>query len=168
MIEFHEIPKLIFKAAIISYKIYVLNIKENCLTWQLSLKFTKTLRTTIILIMCKKFCQICYSFISANANLSNFSCHFWKHESVFLQILPQFSLLSNIPPLYIFSFNITYFSQRSQLKSKFFIFSSPRGQISHVKFEMKSQFLLKFCIILHCHCHNSFVSFKLIHFLLWT
>ena len=61
--------------------------------------------------------------------------------------------------------------QRSQLKSKFIRFSSAQVknfQISHVNFEMTCQFLFKFCIILHCHTHNSTVNFKFIHFLFWT
>ena len=37
-------------------EIYVLNIEENYLTRQLSWKFTYTLRKTILLKMCKKFC----------------------------------------------------------------------------------------------------------------
>ena len=42
---------------------------KSYLTWQLSWKFTYTLRTTILLNMCKKFYWMCYSFISAYANL---------------------------------------------------------------------------------------------------
>ena len=108
---------------------------------------------------------MCYSFISAYANLPNSSCHFWKHKSVFFQILHKSSLPSNIISLYIFSSNI-YFGQRSQLKSKFFRFSFARVkicQISDVNFEMTSQFL--FFIVM---THSSAVNFKLIHFLLWT
>ena len=55
--------------------------------------------------------------------------------------------------LYFFSSNIIYFGQRSQLKSKFFRFSSAWveiRQIPHVNFGMTSQFPFKFCIILHC------------------
>ena len=42
----------------------------------------------------------------------------------------------------------------SLLKCKFWGFSSARvniRQIPHVNFELTSQFLVKFCIILHCH-----------------
>ena len=40
-------------------------------------------------------------------------------------------------------------------------------QILHVNFETTSQFLFKFCIILHCHDNSSSVNFKPIHILLW-
>ena len=46
------------------------------------------------------------------------------------------------------------FFKRSTLKWKFLRLSSARvkiRQIPHVNFEMTSQFLFKFCIILHCH-----------------
>ena len=135
MIWFHEIPKLILKATIMSYKYMYWTLKK---TTQLD-SFLGSL---------------CYSLISTYANLPNFSCHFWKHKSVFLQILYQSSVPSYIPPLYFFSSNIIYFGQISQLKSKFFRFLSARVKIRqtpHVKFEMTSQFLFKFCIILYCH-----------------
>ena len=44
--------------------------------------------------------------------------------------------------------------KRSPLKCKFLRFSSARvkiRQIPHVNFELTSQFLFNFCIILHCH-----------------
>ena len=105
---------------------------------------------------------MCYSLISAYANLPNSSCHFSKHKSVFLQILHQSSVPSNITPLYFFSSNIIYFGQKSQLKSKFFRFSSARvkiPQIPHVNFKMTSQFLFNFCIIPHCHDTQLFCTF---------
>ena len=41
-------------------------------------------------------------FQSVNKNLPNSSCHFRKHEPIFLQILHLSSLPSNITPLYFF------------------------------------------------------------------
>ena len=106
--------------------------------------------------------------ISAYADLPNSSCHFWKHKSVFLQILHQSSMPSNIAPLYFFSSHIIW-SGQSQLKSNFFRFSGVWVKICHiphVNFEMTSPFLFKFCIT--CHCHD-IRNFKLIQqFLLWT
>ena len=84
---------------------------------------------------------MCYSFISAYANLPNSSCHFLKHKSVFLQKY------------------IIYFGQRSQLKSNFFKFSSARVKIHQIPNVMS------FFIVM---THNSYVNFNLIHFLLWT
>ena len=83
----------------------------------------------------------------------------------------KFSVPSNITPLYLFSTNIIHFGQRRKLNSTFFRFSSARVkicQIPHVKFEMTSQFLFKFCIILQCHDTWLLCNFKLIYFLLWT
>ena len=84
---------------------------------------------------------MCYSFISAYANLPNSSCHFLKHKSVFLQKY------------------IIYFGQRSQLESKFFRFSSAQVKIHQIPLVMS------FFIVM---THNSSVNFKLIHFLFWT
>ena len=52
--------------------------------------------------------------------LLNSSCHFWKHMSVFLQIMHQYSVPSKITPLYVFSSNIIYFGQKQPIKCKIF------------------------------------------------
>ena len=59
-------------------------------------------------------------YFSARENLLNSSCHFWKHKSVFLQILHQYSVPSNITPLYFFSSNILYFGQKQLIKVQIF------------------------------------------------
>ena len=56
-------------------------------------------------------------------------------------------------------FYIIYFGQRSQLKSKFFRFSTARVKIRQILRVMS------FSIVM---THNSSVNFKLIHFLFWT
>ena len=56
------------------------------------------------------------------------------------------------------------------LKCKFLRSLSARVKIRqtpHVSFELKSQFLFKLCIIVHCHDTKLPVNFKLMHFLLW-
>ena len=59
-------------------------------------------------------------------NLANFSFHFWKHKSVFRQILHQYSVPSNITPLHFFSSNILYFGQKHPIKVQIFeIFECP-------------------------------------------
>ena len=66
------------------------------------------------------------------------SCHFSNHKSVF------FCLAQTIYTL------VT----RSQLKHKFFRLLSAQVKIyevPHVNFKTTSQFLFKFCVILHCH-----------------
>ena len=52
---------------------------------------------------------------SACVKLPNSSCHFWKHKSVFLQFLHQYSVSSNVTPLYFFSSNIIYFGQKQPI-----------------------------------------------------
>ena len=114
---------------------------------------------------------MCYWFISAYANLPNSSCHFWKHKSVFLQILHQSSMPSNITPLYFFSSKIIYFGQRSKLRSKFFRLSSAQVKICQIPMSIlkwqvnSSSSFASFFIVM---THNSSVNFKLMHFLLWT
>ena len=81
---------------------YILNIEENYLTWKPSWKFTHVLRKRILLKMYKTFCLMYSSFISAYANLPNFSYNFSKHRSLFLQTLHQSSMLSSVTPLYFF------------------------------------------------------------------
>ena len=65
---------------------------------------------------------------------------------------------NNIKLLYTYLAQTLYvLFKRSPLKCKFLRFSSARVkicQIPHVNFELTSQFLFKFCIILHCHDTN--------------
>ena len=82
--------------------------------------------------------------------------------SVFLQMLHQSSVLSNITLLYFFSSKITYFGQKEPIKVQIFGPFECSGQNSSncdVNFETASQFLVKLCIIFHVHVN-------LIHFLL--
>ena len=53
-------------------------------------------------------------------NLPNSSCHFWKHKSFFLQILHQYSMLSKITPMYVFSSNMLSFGQKQLIKVQIF------------------------------------------------
>ena len=99
--------------------------------------------------------QIFEIFECLGQNSSNSSCHFWKHKSVFLQMLHQYSVPSSKTPLYFFLHQtLCTLFKRSPLKCKFLRFLSAQvkiSQIPHVKFELTSQFLFKFCIIRHCH-----------------
>ena len=52
--------------------------------------------------------------------VSNSSCHFPNHKSVFLQILHYTLVSLNIAPLYFFSWNIIYFGQMQPIKVKIF------------------------------------------------
>ena len=63
-------------------------------------------------------------------NLLTSSCRFWKDHSVFLQILHQYSVLSNTTPLYFFSSNITYFGQKQPINVQIFEIFKCVGQNS--------------------------------------
>ena len=63
-------------------------------------------------------------------NFPNSSCHFWKQKSVFLQILHQYSVQSNITSFYFFSSNIIYFGQRMPIKVQMFEIFKCSGQNS--------------------------------------
>ena len=67
-------------------------------------------------------------YFSACENLSNSSCHFWKHKSIFLQILHHYSVPSNITLLHFLSQKYTLVKS-SQLKWKFFRFSGAQVKL---------------------------------------
>ena len=94
------------------------------------------------------------AFECPGENFPNSSCYIWKGKSVFLQILHQFSVPSNITPPFFFRSNI-YFGQKHSTKvCKALRFLSVRvkiHQILHANFGLTSQLLFKFFIILHCH-----------------
>ena len=69
-------------------------------------------------------------FKCSDENLLNSSCHFWKHKSVFLQMLHQYSVPSNKTPLYFFSSNIIYFVQKKPIKVQNFEIFECSGQNS--------------------------------------
>ena len=81
-----------------------------------------------------------------------------------------FSAIKHNSSILFFAQTLYTLVKSSLLKCKFLRFSSARvktRQIPHVNFELTSQFLIKFCIILHCHDTKPPVNLKLIHFLLW-
>ena len=141
------------------------------LTSQFLIKFCIILRCQDTKLLCKFWAQFFFYFgsqkdpikvlifrlsnMSSGENLLNYSCHFWKHKLVFLQMLHQYSVPSNKTSAYLFLAPTLYtLFKRGPLKGKFLGFSSARVkfcQIPHVSFELTSQFLFKFCITLHCH-----------------
>ena len=70
------------------------------------------------------------TFKCSGENFPNSLCHFWKQKSVFLQILHQYSVQSNIASLYFFSSNIIYFGQRKPIKVQMFEIFKCSGQNS--------------------------------------
>ena len=98
--------------------------------------------------------KIFETFECSGQNLSNSLCQFWNDKSIPLQILYPYSISWKITPLQFLAQRIYNLLKRSTLKWKFLSLSSARikiCQIPHVNFEMTSQFLFKFCIILHSH-----------------
>ena len=98
--------------------------------------------------------KIFETFECSGQNLSDSLCQFWHDKSVPLQILYPSSVSWKITSLYFFSSNNIYFAQKEHIKMEIFETLECSGnicQISHVNFEMTSQFLFKFCVILHCH-----------------
>ena len=91
---------------------------------------------------------------SAYENLLNSSCHFWKCKLVFVQILYQSSVLSNIILLYFFSSNIIYFGQKGLIKEQIFENFEYLGRNSSnfaCHFWNNKSIPFQLCIILHCH-----------------
>ena len=98
--------------------------------------------------------KIFETFQCSGWNLSNSLYLFWNGNSIPLQILYPYSISWKITPLQFLAQRIYNLLKRSTLKWKFSSLSSARikiCQIPHVNFEMTSQFLFKFCIILHSH-----------------
>ena len=134
--------------------------KSSCQFWK-----NKSWQITLLLFLSSYFFYFGFKRILSKSkfwdfevsgeNFPNSSCHFWKQKSVFLQVLYQYSVLSNITPLYFFRLNIIiYFDQRQPIKVQILRFLSAWikiRQIAHADFELRSQFLFNFCIILHSH-----------------
>ena len=69
-----------------------------------------------------------------------------------MSFLKPYVILHNRTPLYRFSSNITYFLQKQPMKVQIFRFSTAQvkfHQISHVVFQIKSQFFFKVWVFLH-------------------
>ena len=84
-------------------------------------------------------------YFSACENLPNFSCHFWKYKSVFLQILP-----SNMTPLSFFSWNIICFGQKQPIKVQMFeIFNCSSQSLSTFSCQFRTEKLIALQILHH-------------------
>ena len=97
-------------------------------------------------------------YFSGCENLPNFSCHFEKHKSVFLQILHQSSVPSNIILLYFFSSNIIYFGQKETIKAYIFETVECMANIRQIvvlilkrQVNSSSNFVSFFIVMIHCH-----------------
>ena len=91
------------------------------------------------------------TFDCSGQNVSNSLCQFWKDKSIPLQILYPSSVSQKITPLYFFSSNNIYFAQKKDTKIKFSGQNLPNSAPCQFWNDLKSQFLFKFCIILHGH-----------------
>ena len=64
--------------------------------------------------------KIFETFECSDQNLSNSSCQFWNDKSIPLQILYPFSVSWKITPLYCFTSNSIFFTQKELIKVKIF------------------------------------------------
>ena len=97
--------------------------------------------------------KIFETFECSSQNLPNWLCQFWNDKSIPLQILYPSLVSRKITSMYFLARTIYTLLKRSPLKWKFLILSSAQVkicQILYVNFETTSQFLFKFCVILHC------------------
>ena len=95
--------------------------------------------------------------------LPNSSCQFWNNKSIPLQVLHHSSVSWKISPLYFFSSNNTYFTQKEHIKVKYFeTFECSEQNLSN----SLCQFWNKFASFFIFMTHNYSVNFKPIHFLL--
>ena len=151
-VKIHQIPHVNFKLT--SQFLFKFCIILHCHDTKLPRKFQVHTFSSLDKRIPSK--SQCLDFRKCSGDiLLNSSCCFWKHKSVFLQMLHHYSVASNINVLYFFLAQTIYtLVKRSPLKCKFLKFPSHRikiCQIPHVNFELTSQFLFKFCIILPCH-----------------
>ena len=92
-------------------------------------------------------------FVLSHKNLSPTKI-FRKHKSVSFKFCINFSAIKHNSSILFLAQALYTFVKSSLLNCKFLGFSSAQVkvcQIPHVNFELTSQFLFKFCIILHCH-----------------
>ena len=98
--------------------------------------------------------KIFETFECSGQILSNSLCQFWSDKLIPLQIWYPSSVSWKITPSYFLAQTIYTLLKRSLLKWKFLRLSSAKVKICqnpHVSFEVTSQFLFKFCVIVHCH-----------------
>ena len=57
-----------------------------------------------------------WEFECSGQKFPNSYCHFWKHNSVFFQVLYQYSVSLSITHLYFISWSIIYFGQKQSIK----------------------------------------------------
>ena len=95
---------------------------------------------------------------------------FRTHKSVSFKFCISFSAIKHNSSILFLAQALYNFAKSSLLKCKILGLPSARVkifQIPHINFELISQFLFKFCIILNVMTQNSSVNFKVINFLLW-
>ena len=109
------------------------------------------------------------TFKCSDENLSNSSCHFPNHKSVFLQILHDSSVSWNILLWTFLGQRLYTLHKRDQSNCKFFRLFSAQIKINQILviFETKNKFLFTFCTTLWYHeiyFFHTFFSLKFIYF----
>ena len=98
------------------------------------------------------------TFKCSGENLPNFSCHFSNHKSVFLWILHHSSVPWKITPLYFFSSNNIYLTQKEPIIVNIFETFECSGQnLSNFSCQFWNDKLIPYQILYH-----SSVSWKII------
>ena len=96
--------------------------------------------------------------ICSGENLLNFSCHFWKGKSVFLQMFHQYSVLPKITHLHFLTSKIIYFVQKKPIKMIIFqIFkcSGPNSSNSSCQYWAGKSIPVQIWYKLSFSCHKS-------------
>ena len=93
------------------------------------------------------------TFKCSGENLVNSSCPFWKHKSVFLQILHDCSVSWKITPLYFLCQTLYTLHEMDQSKCKLFETLSAQIKIQQILviFETTNSFFFKFYMTLQYH-----------------
>ena len=98
-VKIHQVPHVIFESTSqFFFKCCIINqyhqvkLPYTFFSWKIMYFIQKKPIKMQIFEIFKCLCQ----------NSSNSSCHFWKHKSVFLQMLHQYSVPSSKTPLYFF------------------------------------------------------------------
>ena len=96
------------------------------------------------------------SLFLACENLSNLLRHFWKHKSVFLQILHYSSVSWNITPLYFLNSNMFYFVQKEPITVQIFETFECLGQnLSNSSCQFWNDKSIPLQILHHSCCHDA-------------
>ena len=149
-------------------RIYLTLLSTSCVEIHKICEFLHKKPQFIIELLCIFFLsQTLYTFKKSSPSKCKFSdiaqrvlnftklfMSFFKKTSVFLQTLDHSSVSWEITLLYIFSWDFICYWQNEPIKVQDFRLLTAHlktNQIPYVIFQTTSQFIFRYCIILHCH-----------------